>query len=241
MNKKTIVAIDDEEHILELMKYNLEINGFRVYTYMSVEEFVESINNKNSSNLDVNLILLDIMLPGMDGITALSTFKDNEKLKNIPVLLVSAKSEEIDKILGLELGADDYITKPFSVRELVARVKVAIRISQKYEVSSKMDNEDKFISYNELKLDVESHTLMYKENKIELSYKEFEILKLLMINKGKVLTREMILDKVWGYDYYGETRTVDVHIRYLRSKLECYKIGEYIETVRGVGYKFVKE
>lgn len=236
MNKKTIVAIDDEEHILELIKYNLEANGFKVLTYTSVEEFQDDVKN-----IDIDLILLDIMLPGMDGITALNLFKKSDKLKDVPVLLVSAKAEEIDKILGLELGADDYITKPFSVRELVARVKVGLRRSQSFTQISEENNQNKFLTYKELKLDIESHILTYKDEKIELTYKEFEILRLLMMNRGKVLTREVILDKVWGYDYYGETRTVDVHIRYLRAKLESYEIGEYIETVRGVGYKFVKE
>ena len=122
MNKKTIVAIDDEEHILELIKYNLELNGFKVFLYTSVEEFIQE-----AKKLDIDLILLDIMLPGMDGITALNVFEKDDILNTIPIILVSAKSEEIDKILGLELGADDYITKPFSVRELVARVKVVLR------------------------------------------------------------------------------------------------------------------
>lgn len=228
--------IDDEEHILELIKYNLEADGFSVVTYTSVEEMQKNIEEKS-----VDLILLDIMLPGMDGITALKLFRKNEKLRNVPILLVSAKSEEIDKILGLELGADDYITKPFSVRELVARVKAIFRRFEREDTPSEKMEESHFLQHKELILDIESHLLTFKDENIELTYKEFEILKLLMSNQGKVFTREVILDKVWGYDYYGETRTVDVHIRYLRAKLENYGIGEYIETVRGVGYKFVKE
>lgn len=236
MNKKHIVVIDDEEHILELIKYNLEANGFIVSTYTSVEAMQKSIGES-----PIDLILLDIMLPGMDGITALNIFRNHEQLGCVPVLLVSAKAEEIDKILGLELGADDYITKPFSVRELVARVKAILRRADRNEVPTKKTEEDHFLVHQDLKLDIESHLLTFKDEPIELTYKEFEILKLLMGNKGKVLTREVILDKVWGYDYYGETRTVDVHIRYLRAKFEAYGIGEYIETVRGVGYRFVKE
>ena len=236
MNKKHIVVIDDEEHILELIKYNLEANGFIVSTYTSVEAMQKSIGES-----PIDLILLDIMLPGMDGITALNIFRNHEQLGCVPVLLVSAKAEEIDKILGLELGADDYITKPFSVRELVARVKAILRRADRNEVPTKKTEEDHFLVHQDLKLDIESHLLTFKDEPIELTYKEFEILKLLMSNKGKVLTREVILDKVWGYDYYGETRTVDVHIRYLRAKFEAYDIGEYIETVRGVGYRFVKE
>lgn len=236
MNKKHIVVIDDEEHILELIKYNLEANGFSVSTYTSVELMQKSIGES-----PIDLILLDIMLHGIDGITALSIFRNQESLKSVPILLVSAKSEEIDKILGLELGADDYITKPFSVRELVARVKAILRRSERNEGVVKPPEENHFLIHGDLKLDIESHLLSFKSESIDLTYKEFEILKLLMSNKGKVLTREVILDKVWGYDYYGETRTVDVHIRYLRAKLEGYGIGEYIETVRGVGYRFVKE
>ena len=228
--------VDDEEHILELIKYNLEANGFSVITYTSVEEL-----QKNIGENSVDLILLDIMLPGMDGITALNVFRKHEKLKSVPILLVSAKAEEIDRILGLELGADDYITKPFSVRELVARVKAIFRRLEREDTPGKKMEEIHYLQHKELKLDIESHLLTFKDENIELTYKEFEILKLLMSNQGKVLTREVILDKVWGYDYYGETRTVDVHIRYLRAKFENYGIGEYIETVRGVGYKFVKE
>lgn len=234
MEKKQVVVIDDEEHILELMRYNLEANGFLVETFTSVESAKPYIELKGA-----DVILLDIMLPGMDGISALQNFRNNTETQNIPILLVSAKSEEIDKILGLELGADDYITKPFSVRELVARVKAIVRRNERGTVQPKVNTHK--LSYKGLELDVESHVLTYEGELIELTFKEFEILKLLMSNKGKVLTRETILDKIWGYDYYGETRTVDVHIRYLRSKLEEYGLGGFIETVRGVGYKFIKE
>ena len=234
MEKKRVVIIDDEEHILELMKYNLEANGFITEVFTSVEEAKAYLEAEGA-----DVILLDIMLPGMDGISALQQFRANEVTQNIPILLVSAKSEEIDKILGLELGADDYITKPFSVRELVARVKATVRRNERTAAVPKIAEHK--LAYKGLELDVESHVLTYEGESIELTFKEFEILKLLMSNKGKVLTREMILDQIWGYDYYGETRTVDVHIRYLRSKLEEHGLGGYIETVRGVGYKFTKE
>lgn len=234
MEKKRVVIIDDEEHILELMKYNLEANGFITETFTSMEAAKPHIEAEGA-----DVILLDIMLPGMDGISALQQFRNNSATQNIPIILVSARSEEIDKILGLELGADDYITKPFSVRELVARVKATVRRNERTVVAPKVDAHK--LVYKGLELDIESHVLTYKGEVIELTFKEFEILKLLMSNKGKVLTREMILDKIWGYDYYGETRTVDVHIRYLRSKLEEHGLGGYIETVRGVGYKFTKE
>jgi two-component system alkaline phosphatase synthesis response regulator PhoP len=235
MEKKHIVVIDDEEHILELVRYNLETNGFRVSTFTSVEEAMGVVEEE-----PIDTMLLDVMLPGIDGISALERFRKSPKTKDIPILLITAKAEEIDKILGLELGADDYITKPFSVREVVARVKAAVRRNERshLKVAEVLNNK---ITVKGLELDVESHLLTYGEKQIELTFKEFEILKLLMMNKGRVLTREVILDKVWGYDYYGETRTVDVHIRYLRAKLDEYQIGDYIETVRGVGYKFTKE
>lgn len=235
MEKKHIVVIDDEEHILELVKYNLEANGFKVSTFISVEDAMSVLEEEY-----VDAILLDVMLPGIDGISALSKFRQHAKIKDVPIILVTAKSEEIDKILGLELGADDYITKPFSVREVVARVKAAVRRNERTS-SEEAELPQNKISVKGLELDIESHMLSYNDKQIELTFKEFEILKLLMMNKGRVLTREVILDKVWGYDYYGETRTVDVHIRYLRSKLDEYSIGDYIETVRGVGYKFIKE
>lgn len=235
MEKKHIVVIDDEEHILELVKYNLEGNGFKVSLFMSAEEAIQILKEEI-----VDAILLDVMLPGIDGISALEQFRKLSTTKDIPILLVTAKSEEIDKVLGLELGADDYITKPFSVRELVARVKAVVRRNERSQ-DRKLDTSGHRINIRDLELDIESHLLTYKDEAIELTFKEFEILKLLMMNKGRVLTREMILDKVWGYDYYGETRTVDVHIRYLRVKLDAFHIGDYIETVRGVGYKFIKE
>jgi len=235
MDKKHIVVIDDEEHILELVKYNLEANGFKVSTFISVEEARSIIEQE-----PVDTILLDVMLPGMDGISALEKFRKSPKTRDIPIILVTAKSEEIDKIVGLELGADDYITKPFSVREVVARVKAIVRRNERNTEKTTEISHSK-LNIKGLELDIESHQITYNEKKIELTFKEFEILRLLMMNSGHVLTREVILDKVWGYDYYGETRTIDVHIRYLRAKLEEHHIGEYIETIRGVGYKFIKE
>ena len=234
MEKKVVLAIDDEEHILELLMYNLESSGFVVHTATSVKEGFD-ILNQNA----VDIILLDIMLPDMDGVTALRQLKSEEHTKDIPVIMVTAKSEEIDKIIGLELGAEDYVSKPFSVRELVARVKVVARRQKNSE--KPVEEQKNKLSYKGLELDIDSHTVTFNENIIDLTLKEFEILKLLLQNQGKVLTREMLLDKIWGYDYYGETRTVDVHIRYLRGKLDDYNIGSCIETVRGVGYKFAKE
>lgn len=232
MDKRMILAIDDEEHILELIQYNLEANGFDVVTATSIAEA-----HKQLENHEIELILLDIMLPDMDGMTALRGFRTKEETKYIPIIMVTAKAEEIDKILGLELGADDYITKPFSVRELVARVKALVR--REYR-QPKVEVKNKLV-FKGLELDLDSHKASCEQDLIELTLKEFELLKLFLQNQGKVFKREDLLDKIWGYDYYGETRTVDVHIRYLRSKLEKYGLEDSIETVRGVGYRFVKE
>jgi len=179
------------------------------------------------------------MLPDLDGMSALKKYRQDAHTKNIPIIMVTAKAEEIDKIIGLELGADDYITKPFSVREVVARINAVIRRNGRVGQSAEEVAEE--YAHKGLRLDIESHSVCYQEQVIELTFKEFEILKLLMKNKGRVMTREVLLDRIWGYEYVGETRTVDVHIRYLRSKLSQYGLEECIETVRGVGYRFEKE
>ena len=236
MKKPIILAIDDEEHILELMKYNLEASGFEVQTAVTVKEGFAILKH-----MQVDTILLDVMLPDMDGMTALRKLRDEEATKNIPVLMVTAKAEEIDKIIGLELGADDYITKPFSVRELVARVNASVRRYKREQPQEVQLGNEKVLSYKNLKLDLQSHKAFCEGEALEFTYKEFELLKLLMGSKEKVFTREALLDSIWGYDYYGETRTVDVHIRYLRSKLASYELDGAIETVRGVGYRFAKE
>lgn len=234
MDKQTVLIIDDEEHILELIHYNLSTNGFNVFTATSIKEADQILQNEK-----INLILLDIMLSDMDGITALKKFRQAPHTKDIPIIMVTAKAEEIDKIIGLELGADDYITKPFSVREVVARVNAVSRRNIRTEKVAE-SNECNY-EHKGLRLDIESHTVFFKDTSIELTLKEFEVLRLLMKNKGRVMTREVLLDRIWGYEYYGETRTVDVHIRYLRSKLSQYGLEECIETVRGVGYRFEKE
>ena len=174
------------------------------------------------------LILLDIMLPGDDGYTILAQLKSMSSVKDVPVIMVTAKEAEFDKVKGLEGGADDYITKPFGMMEFIARVKAVLRRSAR-------QNEDKELHYGELYLNVGRHEVRYQEEKIELTRKEFELLQYLMENKGLVMTRNQILCHVWGYDFDGETRTVDVHVRTLRQKLG--EAGNLIETVRGVGYR----
>ena len=174
------------------------------------------------------LILLDIMLPGDDGYTILEQLKSMPSVKDVPVIMVTAKEAEFDKVKGLEGGADDYITKPFGMMEFVARVKAVLRRSAR-------QNEDKELHYDELYLNVGRHEVRYREEKVDLTRKEFELLQYLLENKGLVMTRNQILCHVWGYDFDGETRTVDVHVRTLRQKLG--EAGNLIETVRGVGYR----
>lgn len=223
-----ILVVDDAEHIVELIQFNLENEGHDVNVAYDGKEALSKLEQEMP-----DLILLDLMLPGIDGIEVCRRIRGNDKSKNIPIIMITAKGEEIDKVLGLEIGADDYITKPFGVRELLARVKAMLRRSRQIE-EKKAD-----VKYNAygIELDVEKHEIYKDGEKIELTYKEFELLRLLFENRGKVLTRDDLLDKIWGYDYFGETRTVDVHIRHLRKKLGEVKKNEMIETVRGVGYK----
>ncbi len=238
MQKPTILVIDDEQNILELIRYNLETNGFSVHTATTVEQGLTFLASEQCA-----LILLDVMLPDIDGITALKKLRTWEKTKDTPIMMLTAKAEEIDKIIGLELGADDYVTKPFSVKELIARINAVLRRhTRSDEVGSKEQaSTAAVLVYKHLKLHLESYKVTCNDTQLELTHKEFELLKLLMTNKEKVFTREVLLERIWGYEYYGETRTVDVHIRYLRSKLGVYELADAIETVRGVGYRFAKE
>ena len=170
------------------------------------------------------------MLPNIDGIEVLRTLRSDLNTKKLPVIMLSAKSEEFDKVLGLEMGADDYMTKPFSVRELVARVKVIFRRVKEDK------NVLNIIRVKDLVIDTQKREVKKEDKELQLTYKEFELIKLLALNIGIVLSRDTILDKIWGYSYYGETRTVDVHVRHIRQLIGDE--GQYIETVRGVGYKF---
>ncbi len=228
---KTIFVVEDEAHIQQLISYNLENSGYKVHLF----EMGESMLNYCQINTP-DMFVLDIMLPGIDGLEICRQLRSNEKTKFIPIILLTAKSEEFDKVLGLEIGADDYITKPFSIRELNARVKALFR---RTDAPAPLLEQD-IITVDDIKIYTSKHEVEKAGVKIFLPLKEFELLKLLVINKGKVLTREILLEKIWGFDYYGETRTVDVHIRYLRQKIEDDdKNPKYIHTVRGVGYKFV--
>lgn len=229
MSKELIFAVEDESHIQQLIKYNLEANGYKVLSFESGESLLAECKESIP-----DLFLLDIMLPGIDGLEVCRQLKQNIRTKNIPIIMLTAKSEELDKVLGLELGADDYITKPFSVRELVARVKAIFR-----RVNLSNLPEADIIRHGDITIDCARREVYKGDKLLEMPLKEFELLKMLVSNKGKVLSRELLLDKIWGFDYYGETRTVDVHIRYLRQKIEENDENPaYIETIRGVGYKF---
>jgi len=223
-----ILVIDDELNILELIKFNLELNNHKVYTAENGKEGIEKINE-----LEIDLIILDLMMPVVDGIQVCKYVRGNEKLKTIPIIMLTAKSTETDKIFGLEIGADDYITKPFSIKELNARVKALLRRSSMDKIIT-----DEIINIKNMTINTNEHIVKINDDEIKLTFKEYEVLLLLATNKGKVFTRDQLLNEVWGYDYIGETRTVDVHIRHLRKKIESKDVdNEYIETVRGVGYK----
>ena len=229
MAKDKILIVDDEEHIIELLKFNLLNAGYEVFTANNGIDAVKIAKAEKPS-----LLLLDLMLPGIDGFDVCKEIKRDNEMKKTSIIMLTAKGEELDKILGLELGADDYITKPFSVRELLARVKAVLRRTNSFS----QIEEDQYDSQN-LKVDFERHEVLVNGEKVDLTLKEFELLQILIKNKGKILTRETLLDKIWGYEYIGETRTVDVHIRYLRKKIEeDDKNPRFIETIRGVGYRF---
>lgn len=228
MMKAKILAIDDEIHIIELLRFNLETNNYEVdFAYDGIDGYIKA------KEIKPDLILLDWMLPNISGIDILKKIRSDKNLKNIPVIMLTAKNMESDKVEGLEIGADDYITKPFSIKELLARISSVLR---RYNINGQ--NEESILSIGNLKLDLQKYEIYRGSEKIDLTLKEFELLKLLIENKGKVLSRNYLLDKIWGYEYYGETRTVDVHIRYLRKKIEGNSPSEkHIQTIRGVGYK----
>lgn len=228
MAGQKILVADDEIHIVELIKYNLESNGYEVYFAYDGKGALKTAEEK-----DVDLIILDLMMPEMDGLEVCKALKRKKDTSGIPIIMLTAKGEEFDKILGLELGADDYITKPFSVRELIARVKVVLRRS----ISD--SGGEGAIRIGPLVIDTSKYEVLKNGEKLDLTLKEFELLKFLITNRGKVFARDSLLDSIWGHEYYGETRTVDVHIRHLRQKVEDDdKNPQYIETVRGVGYRF---
>ncbi len=235
MAVSTVLTIDDEEHILELLKYNLEKNGYRVLQALTGEDGFALLEEEH-----VDMILLDLMLPGIDGLEVLRRIRNDARFQDIPVIMLTARNDEIDTVLGLEMGADDYVGKPFGSHELMARMKAVIRRTDaKMKETDEARVDDEVIQVSDITINRSTHEITVHGERMELPLKEFELLYLLAKNKGRVFDREYLLEKIWGYEYYGETRTVDVHIRNLRKKIEVDdKNPTYIKTVRGVGYKF---
>ncbi|MDQ0183447.1 response regulator transcription factor [Cytobacillus sp. FSL W7-1323] len=230
MDKKVLV-VDDEQSIVTLLQYNLQQAGYEVLTASDGEE---GKNLALSEQLD--LIVLDLMLPKLDGIEVCKQIR--QKKVNTPILMLTAKDDEFDKVLGLELGADDYMTKPFSPREVVARVKAILRRSQAQFDEPVSEDEDDSIRIAGVKIYPDRYEVYYLDELLELTPKEFELLLYLAKNKGRVLTRDQLLSAVWNYDFAGDTRIVDVHISHLRDKIEQNsKKPTYIKTIRGLGYK----
>ncbi|MBO0996245.1 response regulator transcription factor [Bacillus sp. SD075] len=232
MSKK-ILVVDDEQSIVTLLQYNLEQSGYSVITALDGEQGLEA-----AVDIRPDLVVLDLMLPKMDGLEVCKQLRQ-QKI-NIPILMLTAKDDEFDKVLGLELGADDYLTKPFSPREVVARIKAILRRSQLQSNGSEssQDQEDGLLKLGELKVFPERYEAFFDEQQLELTPKEFELLLYLAKNKGRVLTRDQLLSAVWNYDFAGDSRIVDVHISHLREKIEKdTKKPLYIKTIRGLGYK----
>ena len=226
MAKETILLIEDEKNIAELVKYNLEQEGFLMQHASRGDTGLEQARKSKP-----DLIILDLMLPGLDGIEICKILKQNEKTSAIPIIMLTAKAQESDRIVGLELGADDYVTKPFSPRELVARVKAVLRRGREKPA-------DKILRAGTLELDDAKHIVSLKSKPVELTSKEYDLLKALMEANGRVLSRDFLLEKVWGYDgsLNIETRTIDMHVGQLRKKIKTE--GDRIITVKNVGYRF---
>ena len=222
-----IFCVEDDRNIRELVVYTLSSTGMEAEGFEDGEVFFKALAERLPE-----LILLDIMLPGEDGMAILKKLKNNKKTKDIPVIMVTAKGTEYDKVSGLDAGADDYVTKPFGMMELVSRIKAVLRRTKKKE-------EIEVLKAGPIVLKEKKHEVLVDGAHVSLTLKEYEMLKRLMHNKGIVLTRDRLLEEIWGYDFDGETRTVDVHIRTLRQKLG--KAGEEIETVRGVGYRITED
>lgn len=220
-----IYCVEDDNAIRDLMLYTLGASGFQAKGFPDSTGFWQAMTEEKPA-----LILLDIMLPGEDGITVLKRLRAASATANIPVIMATAKGSEFDKVIGLDTGADDYLVKPFGMMEMVARIKAVMRRTA--------PKTDQVLTCGDIVLDETRHIVTVDGKQVVLTLKEYELLKLLMENAGQVFTRDILLSRIWGQDYLGETRTVDVHIGTLRTKLA--KGGEKIETVRGVGYKMVE-
>ena len=228
--KEKILIVEDEKDIIKILEYNLKKEGFRVIDARDGEDALDLAVREHP-----DLILLDLMLPGIDGLEVCKSLKKESKTSSTPVIMLTAKSQESDKVIGLELGADDYITKPFSPRELIARIKAVLRRATEKEKLPEI------FQAGDLKIDFAKISVNVKDKSVELTSKEFELLKTLLKAKGRVLSRDYLLDTIWGYDHAMEiqTRTVDVHVRTLRMKLKS--AADMIVTVKNYGYRFQAE
>ena len=226
-----VYIADDEESIRRIVAIGLKDSGYETEEFADGASLLSAVQVRRP-----DAVILDWMMPQPDGLTVCRMLRENRETHNIPVLMLTARGEELDRVLGLELGADDYIVKPFSVKELCARVKAVLRRTERREVL-----EEAPLRHGTLTVDVTRHLVTKNSQSVELTAKEFDLLVMLMRNRGRVLTRDTLLDKVWGVEYYGDTRTVDVHVRYLRQKIETDPDNpKLIQTVRAVGYKFVE-
>lgn len=229
MNAK-ILVVDDEKNIVDILKFNLVKEGFQTIEAYDGEQAIECAQKEKP-----DLILLDIMLPKMDGFTVCRKLRQTI---STPIIMITAKEEEVDKVLGLELGADDYITKPFSTRELMARVKANLR---RVTADNNTSKESSFLRCGNLEINIDRYEVKRDNQILELTLREFELVKFLALQQGQIFSRESLLEKVWGYEYYGDVRTVDVTVRRLREKVEEDPSNPiYIMTKRGVGYYFNK-
>lgn len=229
-DRMQIFAVEDDDSIRELIKATLDAFGYDTVAFENAEDALKSM-----ADIVPDLAIFDIMLPGIDGISAVRLIRQDERLHKMPIILLTAKSGELDKVAGLDAGADDYLAKPFGVLELSARIRSLLRRSH----DTKRERAQT-ITAAEITLNVSTREVTRGSNVIEFTLKEFELLRLLMENKGRVLTRDELLDEIWGYDFVGETRTLDMHIRSLRQKLnDDAENPIYIKTIRGVGYRFV--
>ena len=234
MAEFTVLVVEDETNLLEALRYNLSRERYRVVTAGDGEE-APAVARRESPDL----VLLDIMLPKLDGLEVCRLLR---QVSTVPILMLTAKVEEIDKVLGLEIGADDYMTKPFSMRELLARIKALLRrAGAAREIQAASPGAGARVVAGDLIVDIDSHQALINGVPLELKRKEFDLLAFLVANRGRAFTRDQLLDQVWGYDYAGETRTVDVHVRWLREKIEQEPASPHrIITIRGVGYRFVE-
>lgn len=225
--KSTILIVDDEANICELIRLYVEKEGYKAVIANDGDQAIEKFKNE-----DPDMVLLDIMLPKKDG---WQVCREIRGFSDVPIIMITAKGETFDKVLGLELGADDYIVKPFEPKELIARIKAVLRRSESRGAS---DNDENELVFDGLRINKETYEVYLDGNKIEMPPKEFELLYFLAKNKNKVYTRDQLLDEIWGYEFFGDSRTVDVHVKRIREKIEVGDKNWQLKTVWGVGYKF---